>query len=237
MTFIYKDNLIEYDYIYSNHPRTILFLHGWGGNKNSFVSCIKYFQHRYNIITISMPPSPLSTLPLSMYDYKKLVLQILHINNIPNVIIVCHSFGMRVSLMLATTNLNIEKIVIAGGAGIILTPKLMTKLNQQHNKILINKHPRLFNKFASEDYKNLSCTNRQTFKKIINKNLTQHITLLKCPVLLFWGKHDTATPIKYLKVFISIHKNSKVKLVGGSHFAYLEYSQLFIDEIDKFLNN
>lgn len=237
MQFMFKGNLVEYDYLFSNHAKAILFLHGWGGNKNSFITCINFFKTRYNILSISMPPNKNSPLALTMDDYKQLILDLLKLHNINSVIIICHSFGCRVTLTLLSSKINIEKIIITGGAGIILKPKFLIKLNQNHNRILLKKHPQLFNKFASMDYKNLTEINRITFKNIINKNLTNYIQLLTSPALLFWGKNDTATPIKFIKVFKRFKPNTKSIVVKGSHFAYLEYPQLFISECNNFLKS
>ena len=38
MNFLCKSEIIDYDYFYNTHNETILFLHGWGGNKFSFDS-------------------------------------------------------------------------------------------------------------------------------------------------------------------------------------------------------
>ncbi|MFQ6724123.1 MAG: hypothetical protein ACLRFE_02150, partial [Clostridia bacterium] len=131
MTFLYKTYEVEYEYLFSNHSKTILLLHGWGGNKNSFAKAKKFFKNQYNILSISFPPLNLYTndynlsqnesiVPLTMYDYRNIALSILTILNLNSIIIICHSFGLRVSLMLATSNISIIKIIITGGAGIRL---------------------------------------------------------------------------------------------------------------------
>lgn len=235
MTFLFKTYLINYDYIFNNKQQTILFLHGWGGNKNSFISAINFFKHNYNILSISMPPTKKSCVPLTMYDYKHLILQVLTLHNISKVNIICHSFGMRVSLMLASSNLIIEKLIVTGGAGINTSSSLLKKINSQHKTILLKKHSSLFNKFASADYKILKGVDRTTFKNIVNKNLTDYIKLLKCPTLLFWGNNDKSTPLTFTKIFQHLHSNTKTIIVKGSHFAYLEYSSLFINTCNSFL--
>ena len=132
--------------------------------------------------------------------------------------------------MLATSNIVIEKIVITGGAGIKLKPNLFKKLNNQFHTILLKSHPEYFNIFASSEYTTLSQIDRQTFKNIVNKNLTNFIKFLKCPTLLFWGKKDTATPIKMLKIIKKIKPDVTCKIIkNGTHFCYLEQSNLFID--------
>lgn len=243
MTFLYKTYEVEYEYLFGNHAKTLLLLHGWGGNKDSFAKIKKVFKSSYNILSISLPPLSLyqiktnSTIPLDMYDYKNIVLNILKILNLNSVIIICHSFGFRISLMLTTSNIDIEKIIITGGAGIRLKPNFFKKLNNQFKSIWLKSHHEDFSRIASSEYVTLSNIDRQTFKNVVNKDLTQHIKSLSCPAFLFWGTHDTATPIKMFKIIKNLKLDIKYKIIKrGTHFCYLEYSELFIDCCDKFLN-
>ncbi|MBQ7880735.1 MAG: alpha/beta fold hydrolase [Clostridia bacterium] len=236
MIFLYNTHAIEYEYSFNNHPITILLLHGWGGNKDSFAKIKKIFKSRYNILSVSLPPYDDTISTLDMYDYREIVLTLLKSLNITNIYIICHSFGLRVSLMLATV-IDIKKIVIAGGAGIKLKPNFFKKLTNNFHSLLLKRHPEFFKKFASNDYLNLSNTNRQTFKNIVNKDLTNYINLLKCPAFLFWGTNDTATPIKMFKIFKKLKPDIEYKIIKrGTHFCYLSHSELFVECCDKFLN-
>ena len=242
MILLYKTYIVEYEYLCSNQKQTLLLLHGWGGNKDSFAKIKKVFKSRYNILSISFPPLNIyqtktnSTIPLDMYDYKEISLTILKLLNLNSVIIICHSFGLRVSLMLATTNINIEKIIITGGAGIRLKPDFFKKLNIRFNSIWLKRHPEDFTKIASNEYVTLSNIDRQTFKNVVNKDLTNYITKLSCPIFLFWGNKDTATPSKMFKIFKKLKPNIEYKIIkNGTHFCYLDSGELFIDCCDKFL--
>ena len=238
MIFKYKTYDVPYEYIHTSKPQTILFLHGWGGNLDSFASCKKFFAHQFNILSISFPPyqNSASIISLDMCDYRNITLGILNLLNLTNAIIICHSFGFRVALMLTTTNIKIDKIVVAGGAGIRLKPNLFKKLGSQHRSILLNKYPQLFTKFASNDYMNLNAVDRQTFKNIVNKDLTNYIPQLKCPALLFWGGKDSATPIKFTKIIKRLNPRTQLEIIrNGDHFCYLKHNQLFIDCCNKFL--
>lgn len=238
MILLYKTYCIEYEFNFKNKAKTILFLHGWGGNKNSFIKANKFFNNLYNTITLSMPPYNDSCIPLTLNDYKNIVVNILTLLNINKIIIICHSFGMRVALMLASTNIDIEKIIITGGAGIKFKPNILKKLNNQFHSIILKSHNELFETFASQDYKNLSLIDRQTFKNIVNKDLKNYIKLLSCPIFLFWGKKDCATPIKTIKIFKTINPNVHSYIVNnGDHFCYLNYSDLFINCCQNFLEN
>ena len=168
MNFIYKNEIIDYDYFNSNHKNTILFLHGWGCNKNSFASTISLLKHNYNILTLTMPTSQNTSLVWNLFDYKNLILNILHCHNITQVSIVCHSFGFRVACAL-NKFIEIKKLIITGGAG----PKkfsIFNKTSLKNNKILLRnaKFSYIYKKIASKDYLNLSLTNKETFKNIVN---------------------------------------------------------------------
>ena len=243
MTFLYKTYEVEYEYLFNNHPKTILLLHGWGGNKDSFARVKKVFKANYNILSLSLPPLNLyttktnSTIPLDMYDYKSIVLNILKMLNLNSIIIICHSFGLRVSLMLTISNVQIEKIIITGGAGIRLKQNFLKKLNNQFHSILLKSHPEYFPHFASSEYITLNNVDRQTFKNVVNKDLTDHIKNLRCTAFLFWGDRDTATPLKMFKIFKKLKPDIEYKIIkNGTHFCYLDNSELFIDCCDKFLN-
>lgn len=247
MTLLYKSYIVEYEYLFDHHPKTILLLHGWGGNKDSFAKVKKIFKANYNILSVSLPPQNLYTsnytitqnqsiIPIDMYDYKNIMLNILQLLNLNSVIIVCHSFGFRVALMLTTSNINIEKIIITGGAGIRLKPNFFKKILNSFNSIWLKKHPEDFTKIASSEYVSLSSIDRQTFKNVVNKNLTNHIKNLTCPAFLFWGTKDTATPLKFFKIIKKIKPDIKYKIIkNGTHFCYIDYSELFIDCCDKFI--
>lgn len=238
MLFQYKTYTIDYEYHFNNKTDTILFLHGWQGNKNSFISAIKFFNHKFNTLSISMPPYKNSVIPLSMEDYKNITYSILKTLNLSSIIIICHSFGFRVTLMLSTTDINIIKLVVTGGAGIKLKPNFFKKLTQQFHQIFLHTNPDYFNQIASSDYRNLSPVDKITFKNIVNKDLTNHLKLIKCPIYLFWGDKDLSTNIKITKIIKKFHPNCKIKIVkNGTHFCYLEHSQLFIDCCNNFLND
>ena len=251
MILLYKGCAVEYEFINGCHRQTILLLHGWGGNKDSFAKVKKVFSSNYNILSISFPPQNIyqtnfanclmpdfSSTPLNMYDYKNITVNILQLLNLQSIIIICHSFGFRVALMLTISNIIIKKIVITSGAGIRFKPKFFKKLNSQFHTILLKSHPEYFNKFASSEYIALSQIDRQTFKNIVNKNLTNYVKNLSCPMFLFWGKRDTATPIKIFKIIKKIKPHIKYKIIkNGTHFCYLEQSNIFIDCCQNFINN
>lgn len=78
----------------------VLFLHGWGGNKNSFLNLVKLLNANHNCIMLTLPTTAPTTLVWTLDDYAKCVLSLLKSLNINSVEIVCHSFGFRVATLL-----------------------------------------------------------------------------------------------------------------------------------------
>lgn len=234
MHFLFKNEIVDYDFINNKKNKTILFLHGWGGNKNSFSQTINLTKKNFNVLSLTLPTTKPTTSVWDLFDYVELVNQILKNHSIDSVIIVCHSFGLRIAMLL-NKKIKIEKIIITGGAG-LKKSNIFTKTALNNNKILLKceKFKFLFKKIASEDYQNLSVINRQTFKNIINLNLC-FATKFNCEMLLFWGKNDRSTKLWMAK---KLKKSNQAKLIltNSDHFAYLKENSLFNHAVLNFLN-
>lgn len=233
MNYLFHSEVIDYEFINSSNPDTILFLHGWGGNKNSFAQTINLLKSKFNILTLTLPTIEPTNLSWQLSDYVNAVCNILKILNLKEVIIICHSFGFRVATLLKNLA-KVKKLIATGGAG----PKknsIFKKITQNNGRILLNqpKFKNLFKSIASADYSTLSKTNRETFKNVVNLN-TKSMLYFPCPVLLFWGKHDKDTPFWIAR---KIKKNNKAKLIttNSDHFAYLKENILFNHEVLEFL--
>ena len=235
MKFLFKNEVVDYEFIFQNKPNTILFLHGWGGNKNSFYQLEKLLKQNFNILKTTMPTTNGTLLPWNLFDYCELVENLIQLVGVKNLHIVCHSFGFRVALLL-NKKIAITKIIITGGAGIFKN-NLLRKIKVQNNKILLqnSRNKFLYNSIASEDYKSLSNTGKITFKNIVNLNL---ISCLKfhSEMMLFWGKKDNATKLWIAKKIKRIN-NCKLIVSKSDHFAYLKDNVRFCHFALNFLKN
>jgi len=233
MHFIFKSELIDYTYINAHARDTILFLHGWGGNKNSFLSTINLVKTKLNVITLTMPTIDPMTEIWTMHDYTNLVEQLLILHNIHNPIIVCHSFGFRITTLL-NGKIDIKKIIVTGGAG-LKKSNFYLKIIKNNNFLLLKskKFKFLYENIASKDYINLSAINKQTFKNIVNLN-TKNFIKFSCPLLLFWGTKDRETPIWIAR---KIRQRNTVKLITleDDHFAYIHENEYFNNQILEFV--
>ena len=235
MFYIFKNEVVDYNFINSKQTDTILFLHGWGGNKFSFQQTINLVKSKFNILTITMPTINTTTSIWNLFDYLTLIENLLQLHSILNPIVICHSFGFRIAMLLSK-KIKIKKIIVTGGAG----PKkddIFRKIIKNHNKIMLNhiKFKNFYKKIASRDYLSLSNNNRETFKNIVNLNLKFAIKL-NCPTLLFWGKKDKETPMWIAKL---LQQKNDLKLIKtkGDHFTYLSDIAQFNHEVLIFLKS
>lgn len=238
----YKKNNIKvyYEIFGNNNKKEIIILPGWGNTRNTFYKMVKVLEKDYKIYIFDYPgfgESPYPKKDLNIYDYSNLIKSFIEDNNISNPNIIAHSFGGRITIILAGLyNLKLNKIILIDIAGIRrisikrilknIIYKLRKKLvifKKEKLKYLIN----LRKSYSSSDYNTLPKNMHKTFKNIINEDLRKYIKNIKNSTLIIWGKKDKDTPIKdgyYLKKKI---KNSKLIIYNNcSHFVYLEETSI-----------
>lgn len=224
---------------------TVLFLHGWGANLNSFLFCQNALINNYKLLYVDFTgfgKSEKLKYPFNVFDYTLEIIKLLQKLNIKNINIVCHSFGGRVAMLLSTVfNLQVNKLVLIDVAGIKPKFNLITKLKVFTFKLkkFLNKTKLAkfnLNKCGSADYKVLNNIEKQTFKNVVNFNETKYLKFIKSKTLIVWGKNDKSTPIYMAKKLHKKIKDSKLIIVKNSgHFCFLEYPNLVTSEIENFL--
>ena len=241
MLYNFKSYVVDYDYCFNDKKNTVIFLHGWGGNKHSFELLKKYLINSHNILSISMPPYFLSknikdksVLSLTIFDYADMIENLIKLHSIETIDIVCHSFGFRVTLILAS-RIKLKSLIVTGGAGIKFERNFINQIKFDHT-LLLNRTHHLPLKKINGDYSLLSNNvDKATFKNIVNTDLKFFIKNIDCPTLLFWGKNDKDTPIKIFKYLKNNLKNCEHSIVKSGHFAYLDCHSKFVNLSLNFL--
>ena len=188
------------------------------------------FGYGYSILQIDFSgfgKSPEPDKNYTIYDYANEVIEVLDYYKIDTFSVVGHSFGGRVALILNTKRA-VQNIVLVDSAGLKYKNNLLTKLKIINYKIVKNLvrikflNESSLKKYGSEDYKNLSNNMKQVFCNVVNENLKDFACKVFCPTLIVWGDKDKTTPLYMAKNFKKYIKNSKIAVLKGGHFAYLE---------------
>ena len=228
-----KDLTIYYEK-YGNGKNIILILPGWGNTRETFRYIIDYFKDKYTIYIMDYPglgKSPIPTKTLNIYNYTELINEFTKLKNITNPIIIAHSFGGRIASTLSSIyNYKIDKLILIDVAGIKPKKTIKKYLKEKIYKL------KLFQKYASSDYLLLPPTMRETFKNIINEDLTKHFKEIKTETLLIWGENDQDTPLKdAIKINKLIKDSALITLKNASHYCYLQYPILVNKIIYEFI--
>lgn len=245
-------NMSIYYQKYGNKEKSILILPGWGDTRNTFINMINYFQNDYSIYILDYPGFGNSKFPkkdLTIYDYAEIIKEFIRKFKITNPIIIAHSFGGRIATLLSSYyKISIDKMVLIDIAGIKPKKTLGRFLKEKLYKILKkivsfsrNRErylKKLLKIFGSTDYQSLSKGMHQTFKNIVNEDLTSYFKYISCECLLLWGELDPSTPLKNAKKINKLIKESALIIYPkGNHFPYLQYPELTNRIIYEFLKD
>ncbi|WP_024790437.1 alpha/beta fold hydrolase [Lebetimonas sp. JH292] len=207
---------IAYDIINPNKEKNIIFLHGWGSNKE----IMKVFSNNFNDfrhIYIDMPGFGKSSNDyiLTTFDYAKIMDKFLNELNIKKDIIIGHSFGGKVATLLKP-----DLLVLLASAGIVLPKPINIRLKIKFYKTLKFLGLSKFRKyFVSKDAKGMNENMYETFKKVVDEDFSEIFRNYKGKVLIFGGDEDTAVPPKSVKKQGELLK-SKIIMLNGNHYFF-----------------
>jgi pimeloyl-ACP methyl ester carboxylesterase len=187
----------------------IVFLHGWGGNRESLRGIATLFQHTHTVHLIDLPGFGEAHSPPADWDtihYADLVQQYVLEKIGGSVVLVGHSFGGRVSVRLGARRLaQVRGLVLMGVPGLPQPALSRVRLRRTGirtlRRLLIALKPVIgergvawhTRRFGSKDYLAAGAL-RTVFVKVVNEDLTESAQTIASPVLLIWGTDDTEAP-------------------------------------------
>lgn len=225
--------LINYDIINNSKDEVIVFLHGWGSNKEIMKTAFQKELKDYKHIYLDMPGfgRSLTNQVLTTNEYAKIVNQFLISLNISSTIstIVGHSFGGKVA-----TLLNPKRLVLLSSAGIVEPKSLVVKLKIAFAKFLnIFGLGKLTKAFRSQDVQKMSQNMYETFKNVVDEDFRSEFEKFENSCMIFWGESDTSTSLKSGKTISSLIKNSTFKSYYGDHYFFLKHNKDIASRIES----
>lgn len=229
----------------------VVLLHGWGTNIQAMGVISEALQSHYEVYAFDFPGFGASTEPDSVWDvyrYADFTEKALNALNIKNPVLLGHSFGGRISIILAS-RMSVSKVVLVDAAGIkpkrslhyyrmvytYKTLKLLAKtpVLSMLFKAFVDDYSK---KSGSSDYQNASPIMKGVLSKVVNQDLRKHMGAITAPTLLIWGTHDFDTPLADAKIMEKLIPNAGlVTLNGAGHFSYLEQPVKFSTILHHFL--
>jgi pimeloyl-ACP methyl ester carboxylesterase len=247
---------LQINYRIEGEGKPLLLLHGWGACIDSFAPVIRELSKYRKIYALDFPGFGESEEPkqaVGVPEYMEWTATFIRRMHIEGTDVICHSFGGRVSILLAAEHPElVGKIIFTDAAGIrpkrglkyygkVYTYKLCKKLlacprlSGALKHLGINLEKRVKNA-GSSDYQQLSGIMRQTFVKVVNQDLIPYLKKIQAPSLLIYGENDQDTPVRYGKIMEKKIKDAGlVVLENAGHFSYLDQYPRYISIVKVFL--
>ncbi len=222
---------ISYEIINPNAKVDMIILHGWGSNKGLMKKSFSPYMDTFRHIYIDLPGFGGSTcnLTLQTKDYARIVeLLMIHLNAQKD-IIVGHSFGGKIAVILDP-----KVLVLLSSAGIYWAKSVKIKL-----KIAVFKMMKIFGLaslkkyFVAEDAKSLNEPMYETFKNVVNEDFSSEFKNYTGKALICWGDTDSATPLKSAHKIDELIKDSVLEVYQGDHYFFMQYSDDISKKIEK----
>lgn len=220
----------------------IVLLHGYLSQKESFYYQIEFLSRYFEAIAPDMPGFGANARPVgawSVGDYAEWFTAFLRAQNATQVHILAHSFGARVAFKAIAAHPQIARsLIVTGGAGIVKPRSAeyikKVKLYRRVKKLFpgfAEKH------FGSAEYRALPPAMRESYKKIVNEDLSECAARITCRTYLIYGRDDAVTPpSEEGERFHSLIAGSRLDIMEGGHFCFSERPQEFNRRIFDFLS-
>jgi pimeloyl-ACP methyl ester carboxylesterase len=233
---------MKYDSKISGKNVVYVFLHGWGVDRKIYNNIINNIKHKIDYINIDLYGFGESSDPknyFDVYEYAYQIFLLLKKLNINNIVLVGHSFGGRLSIILSSVfDVCIKKLFLTSSAGLtrfsliknvkILKYKLVKKLVGCGVLKSI-----VLSKYGSDDYKKCDQLLRLVLVKSVNQDLSYLLKYINVSTMLVWDKRDKVTPYWICKKLDSGIQNSTIVCyITGGHFTafvnFYKFSNLIL---------
>lgn len=215
-----KDFELSYEIVRPSIENKILFLHGWGANKEIMRGAFGNLFEDFGLLFLDLPGFGASSnnYVLNTNDYANIVKKFLDEIGVSPFAIVGHSYGGKVASII-----NPPRLALLGSSGIILPKPFSVKLKIALSKIAkaIGLSSSLRTIFASDDAKNMSKEMYETFKIVVDEDFAPVFEKVSSKTSLVWGKQDSASPVIAGQKINELIKNSKLFLIDGNHFFFI----------------
>jgi pimeloyl-ACP methyl ester carboxylesterase len=242
-------NNLKIAYQVEGAGKTVVLLHGWGAEANTFKSVFNWLSDSHQVFALDLPGFGLSEIPQTAWDatdYAKFLSTFFYKLSINKAHLIGHSYGGRISIVMAAEEPEkVDKLILVDSAGII-----PTRTAKYYLKISLAKFGRLMRRcgtfgnnladviaqsIGSKDYKEAGPM-RATMVKSVNQNLRPLLPKIQASTLLIWGENDLDTPISFGEIMEEEIPNAGlVILKDAGHYSYLDQFPQFCQIVGNFL--
>jgi hypothetical protein len=121
-----------------------------------------------------------------------------------------------------------DKILLTGPAGIILRRGFSYHCKVRAYRLVKKIAPKFAEKnFGSKEYRLLDPIMKESYKKIVNEDLSSAAKRVKNQVLIVEGTRDRTTTMKEAEIYLQSFPHANLKTIEGGHFSFVENPLVF----------
>ncbi|MCT7554612.1 alpha/beta fold hydrolase [Aliarcobacter butzleri] len=222
---------ISYEIINPSATKDIIFLHGWGSNKDIMKSAFSTYLKDFRHIYIDLPgfgKSP-NEYVLTTNDYVNITSEFLKLLHSSKEFIAGHSYGGKVA-----TLLNPQNLILLSSAGILEEKPFDVKLKIFFAKVLnFLGLKNITKRFRSKDVDKMSENMYATFKNVINEDFSSYFSDFSNKAFIFWGKDDKATSLESGQKIANLIKKSTFEAFEGDHYFFIKKAKNICERIEN----
>lgn len=209
---------IAYTLYNLSQEKTLLFLHGWGSNKEIMESFKDSFPE-FKLLFVDMPgfgASPTDQV-MTTQKYADVIDAFIKEMHVEIKLIIGHSFGGKVATLLRP-----KALVLLSSAGIVEEKSLKIKAKIALFKFL---KPlggaKLRRFFASKDANEMPENMYKTFKNVVNEDFSEIFQNASSKALVFGGVRDSAVSVQSNEKIASLFE-TKAEILEEDHYFFLD---------------
>lgn len=203
--------------------KNLLILHGWKGSLGDWMQVAKGLEKNYRVILLDLPGFGGSGKPAEdwgIYEYGEFAKKFLDTLGIKKTVVMGHSFGGRVGILLAARTSLVERLILVDAAG-METKSLKTKVIKMAKPFVGWLPQEIKNRMGSRNYRDAGDM-RKTFVKVVNQPLREELKKIHSPTLIIWGEKDRELSLGEAAMLKDGIAGSKLRIVwGANHFPHL----------------
>lgn len=250
MQVIVDGLLVHYDQYGDEHSPLLVIVHGWADSAASWKPVAKVLARDYRVMVPNLPGFGGSQNPSTVWgldDYAACLAAFLRKLDAKPYALVGHSNGGAIAIRgLATAQLQAEKLVLLGSAGIRATQqgrKLVLKLLAKTGKVITWPLPqtvkkRLRGNFYQQIGSELLVAEhlQDTFKQVVGQDVQADAATLQLQTLLIYGEQDMSTPVVYGEQLHQLIAGSQLEVITeAGHFVHHDAEPTVVTLMREFL--
>jgi pimeloyl-ACP methyl ester carboxylesterase len=235
---------------YGSSGARVIWLHGWGRSARDFTLAANALAERgIGSVALDLPgfgASPAPEVAGGARHYAELILPTLREIASEPVVLVGHSFGGRVAVVVANEHPElVHSLVLTGVPQLVrLRPSSRAPLAYRSVRWLAKRHlvsearlEKARQKYGSADYRQAHGVMRDVLVASVNESYESELIALTVPVAFVWGERDQDAPYEMATSAAALVTipTTLLELPGIGHFVPLEAPGALVDAAEKAL--